>query len=230
MAVFSVSESIACYVDIHGHNNCGFREFRRISSSTFDDVSRHNDLALYNRCISTSSWAENMNRRGLLAYFAIGVVVVAIVSNVVYLGALYPYKKEVLYHTSYGVVADLSKQNNAVLVSANARLIWWLSAYEIEIIDLSELANNADIGEDSARMLTTWIVDYLQSGRTVFYLVTWFEIAQHREYGHFQNDFSFFLNKIIEEFETRRVMSLPTSPGEYVLQLSIVGGVTVNVF
>lgn len=108
-----------------------------------------------------------------------------------------------------------------MVVSVNGRLIWVLSQFKVDVIDLAELANLRNIDNSSAQLLDSWITNYLHSGRTVMYLVTGFEIGHASEYGNFKNDFSFFLSNVQQSFNSTVVPGNLVPSPEYVLKLSI---------
>lgn len=156
----------------------------------------------------------------MVALFSIVIVLGTLLSNSYYLASLFPYGQAKPYHERYVQFVQISVQRNAVVVSVNARLVWVISQFKLDFIDLAELANDMNIDNASAGVLINSIKSYLQEGRTVMYLVTEFEIGHASEYGNFQNDFSFFLTQVTRSLNSTLMSGTPVPPPEYVLLLS----------
>lgn len=134
---------------------------------------------------------------------------------------LYPYGASNEYRSGYERFSQIAQQDNAVVVSANARLIWVLSKFTVDVIDLAELANARNIDNASAQLVVAWIRGYLEAGRTVMYLVTYFELVHGTEYGNFKNDFSFFLTQVQRAFNLTVISGTSVPYPEYVIALSL---------
>jgi hypothetical protein len=156
----------------------------------------------------------------VFAILSIALVLTTLLTNSYYLVYLFPYGQAKPYHDRYLQFVQIAVQNNAVVVSVNARLVWVMSQFKLDFIDLAELANEMNIDNASAAVLINSIRNYLQSGRTVMYLVTEFEIGHASEYGNFENDFSFFLLQLMRAFNSTQMSGTPVPPPEYVLLLS----------
>ncbi len=141
--------------------------------------------------------------------------------NSYYIAYLFPYGQAKPYHERYLQFTQIAEQERAVVVSVNGKLIWVLSEFKVDVIDLAELANDRNIDNTSAQILTSWIRNYLESGRTVMYLVTEFELGHASEYGNFENDFSFFLTQVLQSYNATRLPGTPVPQPEYVLALSL---------
>lgn len=161
-----------------------------------------------------------MKRKNMFALFSILVVLGALIANSYYLAYLFPYGQAKPYHERYIQFVQIAAQKNAVVVSVNARLVWVMSQFKLDFIDLAELANQMNIDNASANVLINSIRSYLHSGRTVMYLVTEFEIGHASEYGNFENDFSFFLTQVTHSLNGTQMPGTPVPPPEYVLLLS----------
>jgi hypothetical protein len=158
--------------------------------------------------------------RKILGLISVGVVLATLLTNSFYLGFLFPFGQPKPYHEQYLQFAQIAQQANAVVVSVNARLIWVLSDFKIDFIDLAEFANERNIDNASASILVGSIRSDLQAGRTVMYMVTGFEIGHASEYGNFENDFSFFLSHVLQSFNSTQLPGNPVPPPEYILVLS----------
>ena len=161
-----------------------------------------------------------MRLRKILGLVSLALVLATLFTNSFYLGFLFPYGQGKPYHEKYLQFAQIAQQDNAIVVSVNARLIWVLSDFKIDIIDLAELANARNIDNASASFLVSSIRTDLQVGRTVMYMVTAFEIGHASEYGNFENDFSFFLSHVIQSFNSAELPGNLVPTPEYVLVLS----------